>query len=424
MKILLIGAGGREHSLAIALSKSKKLSELYIAPGNPGTAQYGTNIDISDTNLPQLLQFAQNKKIDLTIVGPETPLVLGIVDLFEAHTLKIIGPDKQAARLEGSKVWAKSFMERHQIPTATYKTFTDYATARLYIEKETFPLVIKADGLAAGKGVTVAYTFEDADAALTDCFIKNKFGKSGAQIVIESFLEGEEASVLAFTDGNTIVPLLAAQDHKAVYDNDKGPNTGGMGAYCPAPIITEERLNTIQKQVLEPVMHGMKAEGMAYQGILYAGLMITKNGPYVIEYNVRFGDPETQAVLPMLDTDLLDIFIAISEKRLHNCPITWQKGACVCVVIASGGYPEAFEKGHTISGIDAAQKTGVQVIHAGTQIDSYGNLLSNGGRVLGIVAQNTTLEKTIQQVYAGASKIQFTNHHYRKDIAQKALRSF
>ena len=421
MNILLIGAGGREHSLALALSQSPHLTNLYIAPGNPGTAECGTNVPISDTDSDGLLAFAKTHDIALTFVGPEAPLVAGIVDLFRSHGLTIVGPDQQAAQLEGSKVWSKQFMQRHNIPTAAYATFQDYDAAKAYLQQQnSYPIVIKADGLAAGKGVTVAQTEAEAVNAISECFLDKRFGDAGAQVVIEAFLDGEEASVLAFTDGKTIVPMLAAQDHKAVYDNDKGPNTGGMGAYCPAPVVTPDLIPIIQKTILEPIIAGMAAEGMSYQGILYAGLMITAKGPFVVEYNVRFGDPETQVVLPLLKTDLIEILQAMAETRLDRLPITWHDGACICVVMASGGYPGAMETGFPITGIAEAKAAGVAVIHAGTKIQD-GQLVSSGGRVLGIVSRDSSLQTAIDTTYAHIEKIQFKNAHYRRDIGQKAL---
>jgi phosphoribosylamine---glycine ligase len=421
MNILLIGSGGREHSLALALSQSPRLTNLYIAPGNPGTAECGSNVPISDSDTQGLLAFAKDKNIALTFVGPEAPLVAGIVTLFQENGLTIVGPDQLAARLEGSKVWAKSFMQRHNIPTAAYASFNDYNAAKNYLlEQNTYPIVIKADGLAAGKGVTVAANESEAFKALEECFLDNRFGAAGANVVIEAFLKGEESSVLAFTDGKTIVPMLAAQDHKAVYDNDKGPNTGGMGAYCPAPIVTPDMVPIIQKTILEPIIAGMAAEGMQYKGILYAGLMITADGPFVVEYNVRFGDPETQVVLPLLKTDLIDIFMAIAETRLDSLPIEWHNGSCICVVMASGGYPGAMETGFPITGIAEAEATGLSVIQAGTKLTD-GQLVSSGGRVLGIVSRQDNLQKAIDAAYANIEKVHFKGVHYRHDIGQKAL---
>ncbi len=421
MNILVIGSGGREHSLALTLSQSPHLRTLYIAPGNPGTAECGTNVPISDTDSAGLLAFAKAHDIALTFVGPEAPLVAGIVDLFRSHSMTIVGPDQQAARLEGSKVWSKQFMQRHNIPTAAYATFHDHSAAKTYLQQQnTYPIVIKADGLAAGKGVTVAQTEAEALNAITECFLDKRFGEAGAQVVIEAFLKGEEASVLAFTDGKTIVPMLAAQDHKAVYDNDQGPNTGGMGAYCPAPVVTADLMPIIQKTILEPIIAGMSAEGMTYQGILYAGLMITADGPFVVEYNVRFGDPETQVVLPLLKTDLIEILQAIAEIRLDSRPIAWHDGACICVVMASGGYPGVMETGFPITGIAEAKAAGIAVIHAGTKIADT-QLVSSGGRVLGIVSRDISLQKAIHTAYAHIEKIHFKDAHYRRDIGQKAI---
>lgn len=422
MNILLIGSGGREHSLALALQKSPHLTHLYIAPGNPGTAECGTNVPIADTDIERLLAFAQHNTIDLTVVGPEAPLVAGIVDLFQKHGKRIVGPTQAAAQLEGSKVWSKAFMKRHRIPTADYATFDTHDAAVAYLHTQnSYPIVIKADGLAAGKGVTVAHTATDAIQALKECFLDKRFGTAGAHVVIEAFLQGEEASLLAFTDGKTIVPMLPAQDHKAVYDDDKGPNTGGMGTYCPAPVVTLKDLERIQKTILEPVVLGMQKEGLQYTGIVYAGLMMTADGPYVVEYNVRFGDPETQVVIPLLKTDLVDVLVAMADGTLDHCPLSWDTGACVCVVMASKGYPNTVETGFPITGISEATAAGLQVIHAGTKVQE-GTLVNQGGRVLGIVSHGTSLANAITSVYRDIDKVHFFGAHYRRDIGKKGLK--
>lgn len=424
MNVLLIGSGGREHALSRVLTQSSMLKNLYIAPGNPGTAECGINVPIADDNIPALVKFAKQKKIDLTFVGPEKPLVDGIVDAFEAAGLAIVGPNQEAARLEGSKEWAKSRMQKYGIPTAAYAAFQDYASAVLYIDdRNVYPIVIKADGLAAGKGVTVAVSRDMAVTALTDIFVHQLFGDSGASVVIEDFLSGEEASVLAFTDGKTVVPMVAAQDHKAVYDNDKGPNTGGMGAYAPAPIVTAELLKKVTSRILQPMIEGLYKDGIIYKGIIYAGLMIDHGEPSVVEFNCRFGDPETQVIVPLLKTDLLGILEAIYTGHLADIKIEWHKKSAVCVVLASGGYPGAYEKNIVISGIDAFAKSGkISLIHAGTTLSKKGELLNSAGRVLGVVAVDSSLKTAIDSAYRSISKIEFKGLHYRTDIGNKALK--
>lgn len=421
MKVLLIGSGGREHSLALKLAQSPLLTQLYIAPGNPGTAQVGTNVPIADSDLEKLLTFAKDNTIDLTVVGPEGPLVQGIVDLFNQHSLAIIGPTQGAAQLEGSKKWAKEVMKKYGIPTASYRDFTQYEEALAYVKTQAYPLVIKADGLASGKGVTIAASFQEAQEALANCFIHHQFAKAGDTVVIESFLKGEEASILAFSDGKTIVPMVSAQDHKAIFDGDKGPNTGGMGTYSPAPVVTPEVEALVLETILKPLINGLRKDEIPYQGIVYAGLMIDQNKPYVVEFNARFGDPETQVVLPRLKTDLLTIFLAMANTKLHDIQIEWHPIKTVCVVLASKGYPGSFEKGKTISGAEYfSQHTHSHLIHAGTKLD-HETLISNGGRVLGIVAWDESLPKAISEAYKGVDAIQFENKYYRTDIAQKAL---
>lgn len=423
MKILIIGSGGREHSLALKLKENPRVKTLYFAPGNAGTQNLGENIAITETDLQKLLNFALEKKIDLTVVGPETSLVAGIADIFEGHGLKIIGPYKNAAKLEGSKKWAKTFMTKYNIPTAKHESFHNFESAYNYLTRHNhYPIVIKADGLAAGKGVTVAASEQEARTALENCFIYRTFHEAGDQIIIEDYLSGEEASILAFTDGHTILPMVAAQDHKAVFDNDQGPNTGGMGAYSPAPIVTPKVLARVQKRIFEPLLKGLKQEGIIYKGIIYAGLMIQNETPSVIEFNVRFGDPETQVVLPRLKTDLLDIFLKITERKLSDLTLEWEPNATICVVLTSSGYPGHYEKGKPIQIPDSLKKkTNIQIIHAGTRYTSDKTLVTNGGRVIGVVSSAPNLQGAIKAAYSAANQISFENKFFRKDIGAKAL---
>lgn len=422
MNILLIGSGGREHAIARKLSQSSKLSKLFIAPGNPGTAKYGKNIPINEADQEDLLRFAKEHQINLTIVGPEAPLAAGIADKFRAQNLDIIGPNQAAAQLESSKSWAKDFMARHNIPTASYAVLNNYEDATTYLRSEnSYPIVIKADGLAAGKGVTVAHSESEADIALKDIFIDQKFAEAGTRVVIESFLEGEEASILSFCDGKTIIPMESAQDHKPAYDEDKGPNTGGMGAYSPAPIVTPEVSEKVKTQIFDRLLAGFNSEKIPVQGIIYAGLMINASGdPYVVEFNMRFGDPETQAVLARLDTDLIEIFESMSHQTLDTIKLNWKKDPSICVVMASKGYPGRYEKGKSITGIKAAEMDpDIHVIEAGTK-EENGLLKTNGGRVLGVVGSHSSLEAAITKTYEAVAKINFDGAHYRTDIAKKA----
>ena len=422
MKILVIGSGGREHALGLALNQSPRCSALFFAPGNAGTAQLGKNVDINDSDISALLDFAKNEEIDLTMVGPEAPLVAGIVDTFTEAGLAIVGPSKAAAQLEGSKDWAKAFMKRHAIPTAAYETFTDYDSSLAYIKKrDTYPIVIKADGLAAGKGVTVATDYEMANTALKDCFLDQKFAEAGAKVVIEDFLTGQEASIFAFTDGKSILPMTPAQDHKAIFDGDKGPNTGGMGAYSPAPLVTTEIEKKVYEAVFLPLLKGFQSEGISYKGIVYAGLMIDGDDVNIVEFNVRFGDPETQVVLPRLKTDLVGILDAICKETLGDIRLEWKPESAVGVVLASGGYPDAYEKGKEISGLDVSID-GAQVIHAGTKLDDQQRVLSNGGRVLCVVAMKNNLKEAIDLAYQAVDEISFDGKYNRTDIGFKAFK--
>ena len=419
MKILLIGSGGREHAIAKKLAQSPQLTQLWIAPGNPGTAQIGTNVAIPVTDLDGLVAFAVQEKVDLVVVGPEDPLVAGLADLFTAQNIPVVGPSKAAAQLEGSKKWTKALMAKYHIPTAAYQDFTSFEPALDYIQtRNQFPIVIKADGLAAGKGVTIAQDLAEAQQALEGCFIHQNFGQAGATVVIEDFLQGEEASILAFCDGTTILPMLPAQDHKAIYDGDKGPNTGGMGAYCPAPIADPTIQQKVLDRVLKPLVAALNAEGTPFKGIVFAGLMIQRGEPSVVEFNARFGDPETQVVLALLKTDLIDIFNAITTGTLDQIKLEWAHGYAVCVILAAGGYPGAYAKGDVISG--AADSEKFDMIHSGTTLKN-GALVTNGGRVLGVVAKNPDLASAIHDAYLGVNKVQFSGKTFRTDIASKAL---
>ena len=421
-KLLIIGSGGREHAIGIALKQSDKNPTLYFAPGNAGTALLGSNIAINATDINGLLSFAKESNIDMTIVGPEDPLVMGIVDTFQKENLTIFGPNKLAAQLEGSKKWAKQLMKNYNIPTANYHAFTDYEKAKDYIKANNqYPIVIKADGLAAGKGVTIATSQNEANNAIEECLLNKKFNDAGTEIIIEDFLEGDEASIFAFTDSKVMLPMLAAQDHKAIGDGDTGPNTGGMGAYCPTPLVTPEMYKKVTETIFEPLLQAFQKEGITYKGIVYAGLMITKTGDIsIVEFNVRFGDPETQVVLPLLKTDLLTIFEAIETETLANISLEWSTESAVCVVLASGGYPNAYQKGKPISGL-TQEKENTAIIHAGTKQDN-GNIVTSGGRVLGIVSKASQLDSAITQAYETTTNISFENMIYRTDIGQKAKR--
>ena len=417
MNILVIGSGGREHALFWKLKESPLTDSIYALPGNPGM---GEQIDISATDNEAILRFAKEKEIGLVVVGPEIPLMNGLVDELEAAGIRAFGPRANAAEIEGSKSFAKDLMKKYGIPTARYEVFTEAEPARAYIRKEGAPIVVKADGLAAGKGVIVAMSEQEALDAIDTIMEDNTFGKAGTRIVIEEFMEGEEASLLAFTDGKIIRPMISAQDHKRALDGDKGPNTGGMGTYAPAPVMTPEMTERAIEEILKPTIAAMAKEGRVYRGCLYLGLMITKDGPKVVEFNARFGDPETQVVLPLLDGDLVQIMCACSDGTLADVPIHWKDGAAVCVVLAAGGYPASYEKGNEIHGIADAEKTGALVFHAGTA-EKDGKLATNGGRVLGVVGMGADIASAVHSAYAAAEKISFKDAYYRKDIAHRAL---
>ncbi|TAN45054.1 MAG: phosphoribosylamine--glycine ligase [Nitrospirae bacterium] len=421
MKVLVVGSGGREHAIVWKLSQSRHVDKIYCTPGNAGIADIAECISVDTADFKGLIDFVKYDWIDLTFVGPEEPLSRGIVDAFEKEGRKIVGPTKDAAQLESSKVFSKDFMRRYKIPTAEYKVFTSYPQAEDYVRMKGAPLVIKADGLAAGKGVIVASTVDEAIKAIRLIMKDRAFGDAGDRIVVEECLQGEEASFMAFTDGITIVPMVSSQDHKRVYDEDKGPNTGGMGAYSPAPIVTKELEELVMEKVMRPTILGMKTEGIVFKGILYAGLMIKDGVPNVLEFNCRLGDPETQPVLMRLETDFYEICDAIACQKLSDINISWKDEAAVCVVLASGGYPGKYDKGKIISGLDDAAKTADSyVFHAGTAFDN-GKVVTNGGRVLGVTATGADISAAKAQAYEALNKISFEGMHYRKDIADRAI---
>lgn len=417
MNILVIGSGGREHALYWKLSESPQTEQIYAIPGNPGM---GASAEIALDDHAAILRFAKEHEIGLVVVGPEVPLMNGLVDEFEAAGIRAFGPRANAAEIEGSKSFAKDLMKKYGIPTARYEVFTAAEPARAYIRQEGAPIVVKADGLAAGKGVIVAMTEQEALDAVDAIMEDHSFGDAGARVVIEEFMEGEEASLLAFTDGTTIRPMISAQDHKRAYDGDRGPNTGGMGTYAPAPVMTPEMTERAVEEILKPTIAAMAKEGRIYRGCLYLGLMVTADGPKVVEFNARFGDPETQVVLPLLDSDLVAIMCACADGTLADVPIRWKDGAAVCVVLASGGYPGHYDKGQEIHGLADAEAMGALVFHAGTAMKD-GKLVTNGGRVLGVVGRGADISSAVDAAYAAATKISFKDAYYRKDIAHRAL---
>lgn len=424
MRILLIGGGGREHALAWKLVQSPKVEKLYAAPGNPGMALLPNceciNLNVDD--LEGVADYAEEKSIDLTVVGPEAPLVAGLADVFKRRGLPVFGPSKAAAQLEGSKAFSKELMAKYNIPTAFFKICEDIETAKAYVEEKGAPIVVKADGLAAGKGVVVAMTKAEALEAIDEMMGDHKFGAAGARLVLEEYMEGEEASLLAFTDGKTVVPMIAAQDHKRVFDGDEGPNTGGMGTYAPAPVMTDILRLKATELILKPVVEAMAKEGTPYQGCLYAGLMIKGDSVKVVEFNCRFGDPETQVVLPLLDGDLAEIMLACATGTLDKAEVAWHDKAAVCVVMASGGYPESYEKGKEITGLAAAEEDkDVVVFHAGTK-EVDGKIVTSGGRVLGVTAVDSSIKAARDRAYSAVEKISFEKNFYRKDIAWRALK--
>jgi len=421
MQILVLGGGGREHAIVWKLAQSKKVTKIYCAPGNPGIAALAECVALDTTDNKGLAQWAKEHQIDLTVVGPEVPLVAGVADEFRAQGLAIFGPNARAAAIEGSKSFSKELMKKYNIPTAFFKVCNDLATAKAYVEEKGAPIVVKADGLAAGKGVIVAMTKEEALAALEDIMAEHKFGTAGASVVIEEFMEGEEASLLAFTDGKIVVPMIAAQDHKRVDDGDKGLNTGGMGAYAPAPVLTDALRDKCMATIIRPVLKALEEEGRSYSGCLYAGLMIKGDSIKVVEFNARFGDPETQAVLPLLDGDLAEIMLACAQGTLRPEMVKWSNRAAVCVVMASGGYPGSYAKNIAITGLQEAGKLqDVVVFHAGTK-EVNGQVVTSGGRVLGVTAVGDNIADAKEKAYAAVDRIHFENAHYRTDIAWRAL---
>lgn len=423
MKVLVIGGGGREHALVWKLSQSPHVTEIHCAPGNGGIAQMAKLVPLSERDVAGLAQYAKEAGIDLTVVGPEAPLVDGLVDQFEAWGLKVFGPRKGAAQIEGSKSFAKELMKRYGIPTARYEVFDDYEAARQYLKQHGAPVVIKADGLAAGKGVVVAKTMEEAEEALRQTMVEKTHGEAGASVVIEEYLEGQEMTLMAFVQDDTVLPMVPAQDHKPVYDGDRGPNTGGMGSYSPVPQVDASTVDWCVEHILKPAARALLAEGVPFRGVLYGGLMLTDSGPKVIEFNARFGDPETQVVLPRLETDLLEVMLATVEGRLHEVRLKWSDEAAVCVVLASEGYPGPYVKGRLLTGIPSLEEQSSEklyLFHAGTSLDS-GQLVTSGGRVLGVTALGKDVGQARQKAYEAVGRIRFDGMHYRSDIGWRAL---
>ena len=424
MKVLIVGSGGREHALAWKASRSDLTSEIYVAPGNGGTALERdiTNVEISAEDIDGLASFALKNKIDLTIVGPEVPLVLGITDEFKKKGLRCFGPSKDAARLEGSKDFMKDFLSRNNIPTALYKSFTDINLAKDYVKNHSIPVVIKADGLAAGKGVIIANSTEEAVEAIEQCMEDKEFGEAGSKVVIEEFLEGEEASFIVLTDGNVILPLASSQDHKARDDGDKGPNTGGMGAYSPAPVVTTNLHKKIMDEVIIPTIEGLNKEGMNYCGFLYAGLMIDKNKNIkVLEFNCRFGDPETQPILLRMKSDLINLCFEAAEGKLVETEIVWDERVSLGVVMAAGGYPNNYDKGFEISGLLEDETEDLKIFHAGTSLNKEDKVVTNGGRVLCVTALGSNTKEAKEKAYQRVKSIKWEKAYFRRDIGYRAL---
>lgn len=431
MRILVIGSGGREHALVWKIAQSKLVDKIFCATGNAGIAKLAECIDIKAEDIPGLLDFAKKEKIGLTVVGPEAPLALGIIDEFNKYDLRIFGPDKKAARLESSKVFAKELMAKYNIPSANFKIFDNAVAAKKYIEAQGAPCVVKADGLAAGKGVVVSKTVDEAKQAVDLMLQQRIFGAAGSRIIIEDCLQGREASIIVLTDSKDVLPLDSSQDHKRVFDNDEGANTGGMGAYSPAAVVTPDLFKEILDKIIYRTIDGLSREAINYKGVLYAGVMLTKQGPKVLEFNVRFGDPETQAILPRIKSDFLEAMLATADGKLNRVlktgGLNWDSRACVCVVCASKGYPGEYEKGKEIFGLDEAKKMkDVIVFHAGTKELNNSRtqerkIVTNGGRVLGVTGLGGSIKEAISRAYQAAGKINFEGMHYRKDIGRKAL---
>ncbi len=428
-KILIIGGGGREHAIGWKIAQSKREPVLYFAPGNAGTAEIGTNLDIKATDIIKLLEFVKNEKITLTLAIPDDPLALGIVDEFRKDGLRIFGPTKAAAQLESSKAFSKRFMKRHNLPTARFEVFSDINLAKEYLEKESLPIVIKASGLAFGKGVIIAETKEEAVNVLENILVKKIFGSAGNEVVIEEFLVGPEISTHAFSDGKNYKLFPTSEDHKKIGENDTGPNTGGMGTIAPLPrqmkgqaFVTKELLKRIEHEIIAPTLNAMREDGIPFEGILYPGLILTKNGPKILEYNARFGDPETQTYMRLLETNLLDIINACIDKKLEELPIKWKEVSACTIVLASNGYPGVYEKGKIIDGIEEAEKeSDIVVFKGGVRKDEQGNLVTNGGRVLGVSATGNNLKEALAKAYEAVSKISFEGMQYRRDIGKKIL---
>jgi len=418
MRVLVIGSGGREHALAWKIAQSPLVKKVFCAPGNAGTANVAENIDIPSDNVDALLQFATVTGIGLTVVGPEQPLVKGLVDSFEESGLRVFGPSQRAAEIEGSKVFCKDLMKKYGIPTARYESFDSPDQVKLFT-KEDEPVVVKASGLAAGKGVILCSNAEEARSAVQSIMQEKAFGNAGDQVVVEEFLTGQEVSLLAFTDGKTVLPLDSAQDHKAAFDGDKGPNTGGMGAYSPALVFTEELKQQVIDEIMIPTVRAMAKEGRYYRGILYAGLMLTESGPKVLEFNARFGDPETQPIMMRIKNDIVPIFEACIDGTLAKQSLQWRQEPTICVVMAAKGYPSSYEKGKEISGLNSDENRQVVVFHAGTKLEN-GKVLTNGGRVLGVTALGSDINQAIKNAYSAVDKIKWDGIHYRKDIGNKA----
>ncbi|MBI4845832.1 MAG: phosphoribosylamine--glycine ligase [Candidatus Omnitrophica bacterium] len=421
MKVLVVGSGAREHALVWKISQSRLVKKIYCAPGNAGIGQIAELVDIKPEDINGLLEFALSERIGLTVVGPEAPLSAGIVDVFKERGLRIFGPGKNASALESSKIFAKKIMKKYRIPTAEFEVFFDYEQALAFVKDARRPLVIKADGLCAGKGVFVCDELEDQEQALSSIFKESLFGEAGRNILIEEKLDGEEASIIVISDGKNIVSMASSQDHKRVFDNDEGPNTGGMGAYSPAPAVNRKIFKQIEEKIIIPVIRAMEKERALYCGVLYAGIMLTQEGPKVLEFNVRFGDPETQAILPRLKSDLVEVMLAALEQKLKNYSLEWDNRACVCVVLASGGYPGGYEKGKKITGLEKIKSLkDVFVFHSGTKFKG-GEVVTDGGRVLGVTALGKDIKAALSRVYNTVGMINFEKMHYRKDIGRRAL---
>jgi phosphoribosylamine--glycine ligase len=417
MKVLVVGGGGREHAICWKLAQSPKVTQLFCAPGNAGIGQVATCVNIKATDVDGMVGWAKENAMDFVVVAPDDPLALGMVDALEAAGIPAFGPHANAAIIEASKAFSKELMKKYHIPTAQYETFTDLDKALAYIEQQGAPIVVKADGLALGKGVVVAQSVDEAKAAVRDMMENHKFGASGSTVVIEECMVGPEVTVLAFCDGEHLVPMLSSQDHKRAYDGNQGPNTGGMGAFCPSPKYTPELAKQCMEEIFLPTVRAMNAEGRPFQGVIYFGLMLTASGPRVVEYNARFGDPETQPILSMLDSDLMEIFQACVHGTLDQVEVKWKKGAACCLVLASGGYPVSYENGFPISGLEEAGKSAT-VFHAGTKQGENGEILTAGGRVLGVTALGETLDAAIANAYAAAKPISFHKMHFRTDIGK------